>query len=71
MKGSKTKMVPDVEADDAKESIEELSSIFSVANFPLFVGKGDNQSMDEEDIELDIGMYIPQIYYFRSTQSGL
>ncbi|RVW32909.1 hypothetical protein CK203_088042 [Vitis vinifera] len=54
IKGSKTKHVPDMEAEDAKESIEELSSIFSVANFPLYAGKGDNLDMDEEEVELDI-----------------
>ena len=53
-----------MEAEDAKESIEELSSIFSVANFPLYAGKGENLDMDEEEVELDIGMYIPQIYVF-------
>ena len=44
-----------MEAEDAKESIEELSSIFSVANFPSYAGKGDNLETDEEEVELDIG----------------
>ncbi|XP_034683738.1 uncharacterized protein LOC117913008 isoform X1 [Vitis riparia] len=54
IKGGKTKHVPDMEAEDAKESIEELSSIFSVANFPSYAGKGDNLDLDEEEVELDI-----------------
>lgn len=44
-----------MEAEDTKESMEELSSIFSVANFALYAGKQDNQEMDEEEVELDIG----------------
>ncbi|KAG5245445.1 syntaxin-binding protein [Salix suchowensis] len=40
MKGSKPKQVPEVETEDTRESIEELSTIFSTANF-------------EYDIDLD------------------
>ncbi|CAK9156297.1 unnamed protein product [Ilex paraguariensis] len=54
LKGSKAKYDPDTEAEDARESIEELSTIFSVANFPLYVERRENLSTDEDNVELDI-----------------
>ncbi|XP_022740862.1 uncharacterized protein LOC111292647 isoform X2 [Durio zibethinus] len=53
IKGSK-KHVPEVETEDTRESIEELSTIFSTANFPCEVENRDNQAMDEHEINLDI-----------------
>ncbi|XVF16029.1 hypothetical protein REPUB_Repub09cG0206400 [Reevesia pubescens] len=51
IKGSK-KHVPEVETEDTRESIEELSNIFSTANFPCEVD--NNQAVDEDEIGLDI-----------------
>ncbi|GLT82525.1 hypothetical protein SLE2022_008890 [Rubroshorea leprosula] len=54
LKGSKTKHVPEVEIEDTKESIEELSTIFSTANFQCEDETGDNLAVDEDEIELKI-----------------
>ncbi|XWS42234.1 hypothetical protein CRYUN_Cryun17cG0150600 [Craigia yunnanensis] len=53
IKGSK-KHVPELETEDTKESIEELSTIFSNANFPCEVENRDNQAVDEDEIDLKI-----------------
>lgn len=52
--GSKAKNVPAMETEDTKESIEELSTIFSTANFPFDAENTENQAMDEDDDQLDI-----------------
>ncbi|XP_059438419.1 uncharacterized protein LOC132171187 [Corylus avellana] len=52
--GSKAKHVPHVEIEDARESIEELHTIFSTANFPSETENRDNLVTDEEEIDLDI-----------------
>ncbi|OMO83377.1 hypothetical protein COLO4_22550 [Corchorus olitorius] len=50
--GSKKNVhVHEVETEDTKESIEELLTIFSTANFPSEVENRDNQ---EDDFDLDI-----------------
>ncbi|KAK9285876.1 hypothetical protein L1049_025077 [Liquidambar formosana] len=54
LKGSKAKHVPDTEAEDVKESIEELSMIFSIANFPSEAENRDDLTADEEEVELNI-----------------
>ncbi|KAK8304591.1 hypothetical protein V6Z12_D03G002700 [Gossypium hirsutum] len=51
--GSK-KHAPEMETEDTKESIEELSTIFSTANFPCEVENKDNQAVDEDEIDLNI-----------------
>ncbi|XP_007046503.2 PREDICTED: uncharacterized protein LOC18610648 isoform X2 [Theobroma cacao] len=53
MKGSK-KHVHEVETEDTRESIEQLSTIFSTANFPCEVENRDNQATDEDEVDLDI-----------------
>ncbi|XP_004287725.1 PREDICTED: uncharacterized protein LOC101298930 isoform X1 [Fragaria vesca subsp. vesca] len=52
--GSKGKNVPEMEHEDTKESIEELSTIFSTANFQFDAEHTDNQAMIEDDDQLDI-----------------
>ncbi|GMY11090.1 isoform 2 of syntaxin-binding protein 5 [Fagus crenata] len=47
--GSKAKPLPEVETEDPRESIKELHTIFSTANFP-----SDTENRDEDDIHLDI-----------------
>ncbi|GAV83036.1 Lgl_C domain-containing protein [Cephalotus follicularis] len=54
MKGSKAEHVPDLEAGYTKESIKELSSIFSTANFPSKNEKTENLVMDEAEAELSV-----------------
>ncbi|XVF62302.1 hypothetical protein PTKIN_Ptkin08bG0206500 [Pterospermum kingtungense] len=53
LKGSK-KHMPELETEDTKESIEELSTIFSNANFACEVENRDNQAADEDEVDLDI-----------------
>lgn len=55
--GSKEKPVTLMETEDTKESIQQLSVIFSNANFPSDADNNDNLSMDED--ELNIGMTMP------------
>ena len=54
--GSKGKNVPEMENEDTKESFEELSTIFSTANFQLNAENTDNLAMGEDDDELNIGI---------------
>ncbi|XP_031269259.1 uncharacterized protein LOC116127759 isoform X2 [Pistacia vera] len=54
VKGSKTKQAPEVETEDTKESIEELSTIFSIANFPSESENTDNLALEEDEVELNI-----------------
>ncbi|XP_044461920.1 uncharacterized protein LOC123193167 isoform X3 [Mangifera indica] len=54
IKGSKTKQAPEVETEDTKESIEELSTIFSTANFPSDSENIDNLVLKEDEDELNI-----------------
>ena len=56
MTGSKAKHVPEEEAESTTESIEELSTIFSVENFPTNVESRATVSLDENEVDLDIGM---------------
>lgn len=49
--------MPLMEKEDPKESIQELHSIFSYANFLLDAKSNDNPSVDENQLELNIGMY--------------
>ena len=59
MKGSKQKQVPEVETEDTRESIEELSTIFSTANFECHQDENkDSMALDDDGIDLDIGMYV-------------
>ena len=59
MKGSKPKQVPEVETEDTRESIEELSKIFSTVNFECHHDENkDSMAMDDDGIDLDIGMYV-------------
>lgn len=57
MKGSKTKQVPDIETEDSKESIGELSTIFSTENFPSNI---ENKDYTDEELELNIGISCEQ-----------
>lgn len=61
--GSKAKPLPEVETEDATESIKELYTIFSTVNFPSDTENRDNLVMDEDDIDLDIGMIFMFITY--------
>jgi WD40 repeat protein len=53
-KVSKAKPEPITDAEDIRQSIEELSAIFPVANFPLEVETRENHNIDEDENELDI-----------------
>lgn len=63
MKGTKAAHGPEMEAEDAKGA-EALSTIFTVANFPLNVENTSNQITDDTDeVELlDIG--IPPLHHY-------
>ncbi|XP_047312478.1 uncharacterized protein LOC124915758 isoform X2 [Impatiens glandulifera] len=52
--GSKGKLVYEKEAEDAKETMVELSAIFSVENFPSISESTVNHGMDVDEAELDI-----------------
>ncbi|KAH1234380.1 Syntaxin-binding protein 5 [Glycine max] len=52
--GSKEKHAPILETEDTKESILELSAIFSNENFPCDADNNDNLTVDEDEIELNI-----------------
>ncbi|KAK3224305.1 hypothetical protein Dsin_011330 [Dipteronia sinensis] len=55
LKGGKSKQVPDVETEDSRESIEELSTIFSTVNFPCNSNDNTNNlGMEEDEDELNI-----------------
>lgn len=54
IKGSKPKHEPETEPESARESFEELSTLFSVANFPLESESREHIPTDEDDGELDI-----------------
>lgn len=53
-----------METEDTKESIEELSTIFSTANFPCEVENKDNQAVDEDEIDLNIGNHVAGIMIY-------
>ncbi|KAI4327839.1 hypothetical protein L6164_020257 [Bauhinia variegata] len=52
--GNKEKHVPIVETEDSNESIQELSAIFSNANFPCEAENTDKLTVDEDELELNI-----------------
>lgn len=54
IKGSKPKQEQKTEPESARESFEELSTLFSLANFPLESESRENLPTDEEELELDI-----------------
>lgn len=54
IKGSKPKHEPETEPEYARESFEELSTLFSVANFPLENETREKPPKDEDEVELDI-----------------
>jgi len=56
---SKEKHAPLLEKKDPKESIRELSAIFSNANFACN-DNVDKPTMDENQLELNIGKTMPQ-----------
>lgn len=58
MKGSKTKHEPEADAEDDRKSVEALSTIFTVANFPLDAESKESHITDDDDeVEiLDIGI---------------
>ncbi|KAJ9540847.1 hypothetical protein OSB04_027353 [Centaurea solstitialis] len=54
IKGSKPKHEPEAEPESARESFEELSTLFSVTNFPMESETREYLHTDEDDVELDI-----------------
>ncbi|KAK2999096.1 hypothetical protein RJ639_023440, partial [Escallonia herrerae] len=52
--GSKAYPGPYTEAEDGRESFEELSTIFAVANFPLDEESGEDFTIATDEAELDI-----------------
>lgn len=64
--GSKPKNVPEIETADPRESIEELSAIFSTANFRVDAENTNHQAVDDDDLQLDLGMHMTNIIqYFK------
>lgn len=57
--GSKEKHAPILETEDSKESIQKLSAIFSTENFPCDADNNDNLTVDEDELELNIGTEVP------------
>lgn len=56
LKGTKPKNeTTGVEVEEARESIEDLSAIFSVTNFPSEEEIEEKVTMKEDDMDLDIG----------------
>lgn len=53
IKGSKPKHEPETEHESARESFEELSTLFSVANFP-FETETQEYNLTDDDDDLDI-----------------
>ncbi|KAI3451362.1 hypothetical protein Pfo_008027 [Paulownia fortunei] len=53
-KGTKPKNVLELETEDSRQSIEELSTIFSAVNFPTDTETEEKIIMNEEDVDLDI-----------------
>lgn len=47
-----------MESHDSRRSIEELSTIFSEANFAIQSETETNVAMNEEYVELDIGIFV-------------
>ncbi|XP_054775821.1 uncharacterized protein LOC129284382 [Prosopis cineraria] len=52
--GSKEKHLTLMELEDTKESMRQLSVIFSNANFPSDADNNENLTMDEDELELNI-----------------
>lgn len=65
IKGSKPKHEPEAEPEYARESFEELSTLFSVANFPLESESREYIPTDEDDGELDIGLTFSHISHVK------
>lgn len=60
LKDTKPKNRLEVETVDSKQSIEELLTIFSAANFPNPIDTATKEKIDtnhEEDVNLDIGTF--------------
>ncbi|XP_065855738.1 uncharacterized protein [Euphorbia lathyris] len=53
IKGSKPKQVPEVETEDTRESIEELTLVFSTANFACDAEDNNNTATDAMDLDID------------------
>lgn len=57
-----------MEKEDPRESIEELSTIFSTAKVPVDADQDkDNLAMNEDEVELDIGIFSK--WHFHSFNS--
>lgn len=55
-KSAKARNGHEVETEDCRQSIEELSTIFSTSNFSMDVESEERKVMNEEDEDLDIGI---------------
>lgn len=63
-KGTKSKNGLEVETEACRQSIEELSTIFSTVNFPTDTETEEKKIMNEEDVDLDIGISFLQSLSF-------
>lgn len=59
LKGTKAKTEINVEVEDERASIEELSTIFSTDNFPSEEEREENFTTNQDDLDLDIGITFP------------
>lgn len=65
IKGSKPKQVSEVETEDTRESIEELSMILSTANFACNAENSNSIAIEADENDLDIGMYVLYVYHMQ------
>jgi len=63
MTRSKSKHMPGEEVEGARESMEGLSTIFSVDNFPPETENNPNPATDESEVLLDIGITSRHMFY--------
>lgn len=57
-KSAKARNGHEVETEDCRQSIEELSTIFSTSNFSMDVESEEKKAMNDEDEDLDIGNFF-------------
>lgn len=64
-KSTKSKNGNEMETEDCRQSIGELSIIFSTANFPSDTETEEKNIMNEENEDLDIGISFSASLSFR------
>lgn len=62
-KSAKSRNGHEVETEDCRQIIEELSTIFSRANFQTDIETEEKKIMKEDNEDLDIGYYYLFIFF--------